>query len=145
MDEEIEGGCACGAVRYRLASRPFDAGWCHCLICRRVSGTPAMAFATVPAGDFLVTAGGGHIGTIALTDFGRRRFCTRCGTPLTIEVDHQPETIDFAIATLDDPNPVAPGFHIFHASKVAWFETADDLPRHDRFRPDTRGLEGGEP
>jgi hypothetical protein len=145
MDKEIEGGCACGAVRYRLASPPFDAGWCHCRICRRVSGAPAMAFASVPAGDFLVTAGAGDIGTIALTHFGRRRFCTRCGTPLTMAVDHQPETIDFTVASLDDPDPVAPGFHIFHASKVAWFETADDLPRHDRFRPDTRGLEGVEP
>ena len=47
--------------------------------------------------------------------------------------------------TLDQPDAVAPGFHIFHASRIAWFETADDLPRHERFRPDTRGLEGTEP
>ena len=48
-----------------------------------------------------------------------------------MQVDHQPETIDFRVATLDDPDAVAPGFHIFCASKIAWFETADDLPRHD--------------
>lgn len=145
MNTALEGGCACGAVRYRLASAPFDAGWCHCAVCRRVSGTPAMAFATVPAGDFVTTQGEDAIGTIALTDFGRRRFCRRCGSPLTIAVDFQPATIDFTIGTLDEPDAVAPGFHIFRASKVAWFETADDLPRHDRFRPDTRGLAGTAP
>jgi len=48
------------------------------------------------------------------------------------------------VATLDEPEAVAPGFHIFRASRIAWFETADDLPRHDRFRPDTRGLAPGE-
>ena len=104
-----------------------------------------MAFSTVPAADFVVTAGEEAVGTVALTSFGRRRFCTRCGTPLTIQVDYQPKTIDFPVATLDHPDAVAPGFHIFRASRIAWFETADDLPRHDRFRPDTRGLEGTEP
>ena len=58
-------------------------------------------------------------------------FCGACGTPLTMQVDHQGEPIDFSIATLDDPDPVAPGFHIFRSSRVAWFETADDLPRHE--------------
>lgn len=145
MGKVIEGGCACGAVRYRLSSAPFDAGWCHCRLCQLVSGAPAMVFTTVPAGDFVLVAGEEQVGTIALTSFGRRRFCRRCGTPLTIEVDYQPETIDITAATLDDPDEVAPGFHIFRASRIAWFETADDLPRHDRFRPDTRGLEGTEP
>jgi hypothetical protein len=145
METPLEGGCACGAVRYRLASAPFDTGWCHCRLCQLVSGAPAMAFSTVPAGDLAFTRGEELIGSVALTSFGRRRFCTRCGTPLTIAVDYQPETIDFPVATLDDPDAVAPGFHIFRASKIAWFETADDLPRHARFRPDTRGLEGTEP
>src|SRR3954464_14746390 len=98
MERPQEGGCACGAVRYRLLSAPFDTGWCHCTICRRVSGAPAMVFSTVKAGDLAFTAGADAIGAISLTAFGRRRFCTRCGTPLTIEVDYQPETIDFAVA-----------------------------------------------
>jgi hypothetical protein len=141
----LEGGCACGAVRYRLASEPFDAGWCHCRTCQRVSGAPAIVFSTVPIGDFAFTSGADLIADVASSSFGRRRFCGRCGTPLTIQVDYQPETIDFPVATLDDPDRVAPGFHIFRSSRIAWFETADDLPRHDRFRPGTRGLEGTEP
>jgi len=62
-----------------------------------------------------------------------------------MKVDHQPETVDFSVVTLDRPGAVAPGFHIFWASKVPWFEPKDELPRHDKFRPDTRGLEGTEP
>jgi hypothetical protein len=46
-----------------------------------------------------------------------------------MRVDHQPETVDFSIATLDDPGRIAPGFHIFWSSKVAWFDPGDDLPR----------------
>jgi hypothetical protein len=145
METPLHGGCACGAVRYRLDSPPFDTGWCHCRNCQLISGAPAMAFSTVPAADFAIVRGDDALGEVSLVPFGRRRFCTSCGTPLTIAVDHQPETIDFTVATLDDPDGVAPEFHIFRASRIAWFETADALPRHDRFRPDTRGLEGTEP
>ncbi len=103
-----------------------------------------MAFATVPAGDYLV-ANPDTIASVASSSFGRRSFCRQCGTPLTISVDHQPETIDFSLATLDEPQRVPPAFHIFYASRIDWAKAADDLPRHDRFRPDTRGLSGTEP
>jgi len=145
MQEAIGGGCACGKVRYELRSAPADAGWCHCRTCQLVSGTPAMAFASVPADDLVFTRGAERVMRFDSSDFGHRLFCGDCGSPLAIQVDFQPETIDFAIATLDDPDAVVPGFHIFRASKIAWFETADALDRHDRFRPDTRGLAGTEP
>lgn len=145
MSEAFTGGCACGAVRYELRSRPFDAGYCHCRICQRASGTPVMAFASVPQGDFVVTTGADRIKWFNSTRFGHRSFCAGCGTSLTMGVDHQPDTVDFTLATLDKPDAVAPGFHIFHSSRIDWFDTNDELPRHDRFRPDTRGLEGTEP
>ena len=144
MANDWTGGCACGAVRYHLASDPFDAGWCHCRTCQRNSGSPAMAFATVPIGDFQFTQGEELVGQFASSDFGHRRFCSRCGTPFLMQVNHQPETVDFSIATLDEPDRVVPDFHIFYASRIAWAPAADDLPRHERFRPDTRGLIPGE-
>jgi hypothetical protein len=58
-----------------------------------------------------------------------------------MRVDYEPETLDFSVATLDDPDAVAPGFHIFWASRIAWAEPADTLPRHDRSRPGHGGPE----
>jgi hypothetical protein len=145
MNQELEGDCTCGSVRYRLASEPFDAGWCHCLICQRVSGAPAMVFASVPAGDLVFTKGAELVKRFKSSSFGHRLFCGECGTPFAMQVDHQPETIDFSVARLDEPERASPGFHVFVENRVPWFETADDLPRHQRFRPDTRGLEGTDP
>ena len=134
----MQGGCLCGAVRYRLASVPFDAGWCHFRNCQLSSGSPAMAFATVPLDDYGVERG--KIATVRSSDFGHRGFCRDCGTPLFMRVDHQPDTLDFTIATLDAPGAVEPDYHIFYASRIAWAEAGDALPRHDKFRPETRGL-----
>jgi len=103
-----------------------------------------MAFATVEDGDWVATQGADSIKSVASSSFGHRTFCAECGTPLCIKVDHQPETVDFSIITLDDTGAITPGFHIFWSSRAPWFP-ADDLPKYDKFRPDTRGLEGTKP
>ena len=97
-----------------------------------------MAFASVPVDDYVIEHG--EVATVKSSDFGHRGFCAACGTPLYMRVDHQPETVDFSLATLDDPEAIRPGYHIFYGSRVSWAEPADDLPRHDKFRPNTRGL-----
>ena len=104
-----------------------------------------MPFASVPDGDFVWSKGEKNVRWVESSSFGRRAFCGNCGTPLQVRVTHQPDTVDFPVATLDDPNSVPPEFHIFWSSKVAWFDPADGLPRHERFRPGTTGLEGTEP
>jgi hypothetical protein len=138
VQETLTGGCACGAVRYELRETPFDTGWCHCRICQRTSGAPAIVFTTVTTAGFSVTRG--SPATWRSTEFGTRGLCSTCGSLLTIALDFQPGTIDIAAATLDRPEAVAPGFHVFCGHAIAWARLDDGLPRHDRFRPDTRGL-----
>jgi hypothetical protein len=135
----------CGAVRYELKSEPFDSGWCHCRTCQLNSGAPAMVFATVPDGDFVWTAGGDRVKSVPSSTLGRRQFCGECGTPFLMKANHQPDTVDFSVATLDNPEAVAPGFHIFWETRIGWFEPKDELPRHAKFRPTARGLGRPEP
>ena len=141
---EWTGGCLCGAVRFELQSEPFDAGWCHCRTCQLSSGSPAMVFASVAEGDYCFTVGEQAVRQAQSSSFGHRGFCGECGTPLYMKVDHQPETVDFSVATLDEPGRVRPGFHIFWSRRLDWLKLDDGLPKFDRFR-DTRGLEGTEP
>ena len=100
-----------------------------------------MVFASVPAGDLVWSKGADKVKSVASSSFGHREFCGECGTPFLMKVDHQPETVDFSVATLDNPAAIVPGFHIFCASRVPWFEPKDELPRHEKFRPHTRGLD----
>ena len=139
------GGCLCGTVRFRLDSEPFDAGWCHCRTCQLNSGSPAMVFGTVPVPDYRFVAGESEVRRVSSSSFGHRAFCGKCGTPLYTHVEHQPDTLDFSVATLDEPGRVRPGFHIFWSSRVSWADCDDGLPKYERFRPNTVGLEGTEP
>ena len=104
-----------------------------------------MVFATVPHEDFIWAKGADQVRSVPSSSFGHREFCGTCGTQFLMKVDHQPETVDFSVTTLDDPSAIAPGFHIFWGSRVPWFNPSDTLPRYEKFRPDTRGLDGTEP
>lgn len=138
------GGCACGAVRYRIDAEPYDTGWCHCRICQRVSGSGGMVFTTVARAHYHVEQGAERIGRFASTPFGERSHCRECGSPLTIHVRHQPSEIDIAAASLDDPDAVTPTFHLYAAAAPDWALSVDGLPRFDALRPTTRGLSHGQ-
>ncbi|HEU0033617.1 MAG TPA: GFA family protein [Kofleriaceae bacterium] len=127
----LEGGCACGEIRYRLDDAPYDCGYCHCRLCQRSSGAPVLVFASVKRASFVVTKGQPR--RRISSHLGERWFCDRCGTQLAMLVD-DPDAIDFTVATLDDPDAIAPSFHIWTDKRISWFDTRDDLPRHARGR-----------
>jgi len=133
----LTGGCECGAIRYRLTSELFDMGYCHCTTCRRSAGAPVVAFGSVPVGAFQLSQGTPR--SRRSSEIGTRTFCGGCGTQLTMQVDHQPEVIDVTLASLDEPEAVAPEFHLWTSSRIRWFDAADSLPRYRRSRPGTAG------
>ena len=125
----IEGGCRCGAVRYRAEGVPLWVSHCHCDDCRRSSGAPVSTFAGVRADGFAFTAG-----TAASYESSPRvirRFCGACGTPLTYEAAVYPGEVHVAAGTLDAPATLAPERHVFVRERLPWLVIGDDLPRHD--------------
>jgi hypothetical protein len=132
-EADLAGGCLCGAVRYRLASAPVDAGWCHCRMCQLNSGSPAMAFAKVPSADFMIESGAELIRRFRSSEIAERWFCGECGTPLLVR-DFEGTTHDFNIATLDRPEAAPPEAHFHYASHIPWAEACDALPRYPRSR-----------
>jgi len=124
------GGCLCGAVRY-TAQRLSDAGWCHCRQCQRASGAPAVAWAECKKPEFSVK---GPVARIKSSDHTHRMFCLYCGSTLFMVEDAEDGVVDIATASLDQPALIQPEFHIWTASRIPWFETADQLPRHEAER-----------
>lgn len=127
------GGCLCGAIRYRLLSEPYDAGYCHCRMCQLTSASPVMLFASIPRADLRFDRG--DPARRRSSAFGERWFCRDCGSPIAMAVDYAPDEIDIAIVTLDEQIDLPPTFHIWRESRIGWFDTIDALPRHERERP----------
>ncbi|HTW71326.1 MAG TPA: GFA family protein [Acetobacteraceae bacterium] len=128
----LTGGCLCGAVRYEAGGTPFHAVLCHCSMCRRAAGAPAVAWFSVNRPDFRFTAG--QPAAYRSTEHAIRRFCGGCGTQLTFESDEHPAEIDITTASLDDPENVPPADHVHDGTRLSWMRISDGLPRH----PDAR-------
>lgn len=52
-----EGGCLCGAVRYRVTDEAVARTLCHCASCRRATGGASVGWAVFEKGDFALLQG----------------------------------------------------------------------------------------
>lgn len=126
MSEVHEGGCHCGAVRYRVAGALEDVAHCHCSVCRGVTGGLLVTWATVRCDDFQWLQG-----TPQRYDSSAscvRYFCSRCGAHMALTTDLSPESIDITLTTLDAPERVRPNRHIWTESRLPWLHLDEQLP-----------------
>ena len=123
-----EGGCFCGAIRYAFEG-VFDAGYCHCSICRRTTGAPVIAWANTPRPSFRVLRGAPRL--FATSAEFRRAFCADCGTIMWTEsIDPARwDLISVHHGTIDRAAEIEPAIHICHADRLPWLRIDDALPR----------------
>ena len=130
---KFEGGCQCGAVRYRIVGDPVMTAICHCTMCRRANAAPVVAWAMFQESQ--IAFSGDRPGTYQSSDEGRRGFCGTCGTQISFTAAYIPGLIDITIGSMDRPDAITPQFHYWHSEHLAWAEFADTLPRHPEFPP----------
>ena len=133
MDDVHEGGCVCGAVRYRVRGHPVFGAVCHCRYCQRRLGS---AFATVAYFD----AANVEVVRGDLTEYEhhsdesgrwlRMRFCPRCGTTVTHTTEVRPGMRAIAVGTLDDAEWLRLDRHIWIRSKRPWVSIPPDVTVH---------------
>ena len=129
----VEGGCLCGAVRYRATGEPANSMICHCQTCRRAAASPVVPWVTFAAAQFQFTSG--RPVQFSSSPPVRRSFCGSCGTPLTYEHSDSPSTIDITTCSLDDPQSFPPTHHSWLSDDIAWVRFGDGLPTFQQFRP----------
>lgn len=113
-----EGGCRCGAIRYRVAGEPLSAGYCHCRMCQRAAGANVVAWVAFRREEFRFVKG--EAKPFKASARATRRFCPQCGTALTFEYAACSETIDVTIATLDEPYAPEPMYQIWTSNRAPW-------------------------
>jgi hypothetical protein len=130
----IEGGCACGALRYRAEAPPNASMVCHCASCRRAAAAPLVPWITFASDMFAFTRGEPAI--FASSPPVRRGFCKACGTPLTYEHAERPGEIDVTTCSLDDAEAHAPTYHARTGEDLEWVRGWDRLPAFSGWKTD---------
>ena len=132
MSVEREGGCACGAVRYRLMDEPLFVHCCHCLNCQRQTGSAFVINALIESNRVEMLAGEPAAVDVPRDDGSTQRVyrCPECQVAVFSEYT-RPEIWFVRAGTLDDPASVAPDVHIYTRSKLPWVVLPDAVPAFD--------------
>lgn len=128
---ETDGGCACGAVRFRLNAKPLFVHCCHCRWCQRESGS-AFALNALIESNSVTLLSGRPISHAIPSESGKGQKLRRCESCRVILWSHYAgmgEAISFIrVGALDAPDSLPPDIHIYTASKQPWFKLTDGKP-----------------
>lgn len=119
MTERLEGGCLCGAVRFRASQPPMRTLACHCKFCQKVTGSAYFVESMFPMSAVAFNAG--NLNTYEHTSDGSNQkvyvhFCPNCGTTVSLTFERWPEIRGISRGCYDNPNAVDVSSHIWTSS-----------------------------
>lgn len=123
-DRNITGTCLCGAVNITVTADHTDVGICHCNMCRRWGGGPAMGIEAVKASDIDI-AGQDSIATYRSSEWAERAFCGICGTNLYYRLVEADE-YSVCAGIFDDADRFVLTMQIFIDEKPAFYTFANE-------------------
>ena len=132
MNQDIQGGCMCGAVRYSATANPANSMICHCQSCRRSAASPVVAWVTFAKAEFRFTRGTPR--QYQSSAKVKRHFCGDCGSPLAYEHLDTNDFYDVTTCSLDAPWGFPPTHHSWLSDDIGWVKFGDGLPTFQRSR-----------
>lgn len=139
-DITLEGGCTCGQVRYRMASRPLIVHCCHCSWCQRQSGSAFAVNALIETDRVEVLTGEVEEITVPSPSGANQRIarCPHCRVAVwsnyLVMAEGLGEAVRFIrVGTLDKPEQLPPDVHIFAASRQPWLVLPEDARVFDQY------------
>ncbi|WP_374347569.1 GFA family protein [Chitinimonas sp.] len=129
--EAVDGGCACGALRYRMQRQPLFVHCCHCTRCQRETGGPFAHHAVLERKALLILCGQPERALVP-TDSGRKHWVFRCplchGAMWNEHGSRSPVLCYIRVGTLDQPAQFPPQAHIYCRSRQPWVTLDPAIP-----------------
>jgi hypothetical protein len=130
----IEGGCYCGALRWKAEGDPLLKGQCHCRECQYISGGSPNVVLGMPEAGFAYTKGKPQgFQRPDLDTPVTREFCAACGTHILSRAPGMPGAVLIKVGTLDDPSFFGmPEMAIFTCDQQAFHQVPEGVATFER-------------
>jgi len=117
-----EGGCHCGAVRFRVTGTLDEVSDCNCSMCTK----KGFLHWIVPPEQFTLLAGGDALSTYRFnTGVARHTFCRHCGIHAFYTPRSDPDKVDVNARCLDGVDPTRLRVRTFDGQNWAQAQAAD--------------------
>ena len=130
----LQGGCACGAVRYECSAQPLLMFICHCRDCQHATGGACAPNILFSAQFIKFTKGEpqSHGSKASSGQLSYRDFCHECGSPIGMRSDAYPEIRILRAGSFDDPQGFEPTANIWMCNAIPWDTPDLSLPQADQ-------------
>ncbi|HSH42533.1 MAG TPA: GFA family protein [Arenicellales bacterium] len=133
---DLEGGCTCNRVRYRLRGDPLYVHCCHCRWCQRETGSAFAINALIETDRVLLMNNPPElVSTPSESGNGQAvARCPECRIAVWSHYSGLGDAVSFIrVGTLDDPDRLPPDIHIFTASRQPWVVIPTGVPIVDEY------------
>jgi len=120
-------------VRFKTAAEPYRVGLCHCLTCRKHSGSVFNLFAIFPADQLAIS---GSTAVFESSATYHRHFCPVCGSPV-FGRDVDTDEIELHVGAFDEPNQVRPTYELWHGRRERWLPDFGGMVKYPANREET--------
>ena len=128
--------CRCGQLKATVTGEPVRVSVCHCLNCKKRSGSAFAVQARWPKDDMAIE--GRSKTFVIVADSGNRatfHFCPECGSDVFYTIDGKfddkfDDLIAIPLGAFDDPFFLRPSFSVWESRKHDWLEITGDV-EHD--------------
>jgi len=130
---ENTGSCQCRAIQYKISEKPFDCCFCHCSICRRLTGSAAGSYGTLSSYNFHWLKGESLLSSYKQNERLIRQFCSQCGSPIVSHHSLAPDQCFISLGSLDSDHGVSIEYQQFVASKANWSSVNEGIRQHQEW------------
>ena len=121
MSKERRAACRCGALAAVARGDPVRVSVCHCLACKRRTGSAFSYNAHWPEAQ--VEAAGPFATWHRTTDEGFRceyDFCPTCGSTVVYRIERRPGIISIPVGAFADPDFPEPTVSVYGKRRHKW-------------------------
>jgi hypothetical protein len=125
--------CSCGAVKAACEGEPMRVSVCHCLNCKRRSGSAFAVQARWPVDqvtiigetrEWQLTGDSGGVATF--------RFCPVCSATIAYTVDGMPDLVAVPVGAFADPGFMPPPeYSVYEGRMHPWVQIVGDMEHWD--------------
>lgn len=122
MDEQetLTGGCACGQITFTAIGQPIRVGLCHCLTCRKATGSVFNAFAVFPADQVAIM---GDSRRWEASPGGYNHFCPNCGS--LVFFSEGGDEVEIMLGAFDRTDLFVPTYETWTKRRESWLCTPE--------------------
>jgi len=124
-----QASCRCGQLRVTASGEPVRVSVCHCLDCKKRSGSAFAVQARWPADQ--VTFEGQSKSWSKLADSGNKisfHFCPECGSDVHYVIEGKfAGLVAIPLGAFDDPYFTRPSFSVWEERKHDWVDVSGDI------------------